>query len=581
MTLRALTTTTKTTKGRSPMAANTPHLKLLATAAIEADRLMESIPIASKAKKHAAETAADTATSTTSSAATTTPHRTNNTSRPQESSTPSTSKLVDVAQQKCALDAATALLAVSRPEDLDLTHSDRKMYPQQVASLHRAYIGMISWCIDVLAPDPTGQASLLSVHSGQGNSQSQKLLWNTILQLSRRTCQLDIPLHKPLYQRILCITPQLHRWCDDMESQKCIVSILDDIATMYGPASRKEALQGAILQWLRDTPNTSQTDKESGDDNKMTGPKYLQAENIQSDGVVLGYLGLIREAVQDDILWDKFWAMEAVGTLRKCMLDRFHANASNEEFIAIVHILLDYAARFVHLLEPTLRLVWDEEEKVDPAGFMAEIKRAERDRDLYEAALSQFSFKYREGLNKSTFDDLQRAAEKIIDDALVLRIGSSPAAVVVRHICRKSVEDAKELFCSEDSDSSDDDNDDDDLEEYLVFNSERFSKFAKDFVDKALEEFNPDFTELYQDDVGFFTQRFPDITDQWKSWHLHSLRYTPALEEVLFARSFPEKHKKFLEDRESIKATISKITKRTSKNDESDDDDSDDSDDDE
>jgi hypothetical protein len=119
-----------------------------------------------------------------------------------------------------ALDAASALLIISRPTnalaDAILHRSNKNSNSNtnmnqnapQIASLHRAFLEITSWCID-LVPYQYEQQQLQVHQHHQQQQQQQDLATIDIavldrsLTLARRAYDLQLPFHLPLYTRLM------------------------------------------------------------------------------------------------------------------------------------------------------------------------------------------------------------------------------------------------------------------------------------------------------------------------------------------------------------------------------------------
>lgn len=84
-----------------------------------------------------------------------------------------------------ALDAASTLLIVSRPSEALLNATVDKGSAALLASLHRAFLTITSWCLDCFPSDQNA------------------VILDRVLQLARRAHALSLPFHLPLYQRLM------------------------------------------------------------------------------------------------------------------------------------------------------------------------------------------------------------------------------------------------------------------------------------------------------------------------------------------------------------------------------------------
>ena len=116
-----------------------------------------------------------------------------------------------------ALDAASALLIISRPTNAladailhrsnnnSNTTTTMNQNAPQIASLHRAFLEITSWCID-LVPYKYEQQQL-QVHHQQQQQQDLATIDNAVLDrsltLARRAYDLQLPFHLPLYTRLM------------------------------------------------------------------------------------------------------------------------------------------------------------------------------------------------------------------------------------------------------------------------------------------------------------------------------------------------------------------------------------------
>ena len=117
-------------------------------------------------------------------------------------------------QRQRVLEAARALLAVSNPHDLDLPLLQQPT--PQVASLHRAFCAILSWCCAILSwcCDVLSSSSSSSDQNKNYNTipdssfaANQSDLWTVICELEMRAFALELPLHLPLYKRLLAAGP--------------------------------------------------------------------------------------------------------------------------------------------------------------------------------------------------------------------------------------------------------------------------------------------------------------------------------------------------------------------------------------
>ena len=91
-----------------------------------------------------------------------------------------------------SLSAANALLLVSNPSNRLVECILHKTSTSQIGSIHRAFLAMISWCLD-------------TVEFSEGSSvvEEQTVTLEATLALARRAHDLRLPLHLPLYKRLM------------------------------------------------------------------------------------------------------------------------------------------------------------------------------------------------------------------------------------------------------------------------------------------------------------------------------------------------------------------------------------------
>lgn len=135
-----------------------------------------------------------------------------------------------------ALDAASALLIISRPSNFladAILHRSNKntnlhsnkntkmnQNAPQIASLHRAFLEITSWCID-LVPYRYEQQQLQVHQQQQQQQQDLATMDNAVLDrsltLARRAYDLQLPFHLPLYTRLMEAVAQ-HKTDDSIAS---------------------------------------------------------------------------------------------------------------------------------------------------------------------------------------------------------------------------------------------------------------------------------------------------------------------------------------------------------------------------
>ena len=102
-------------------------------------------------------------------------------------------KEADEATIQNAIEAAQALLFVTRLASplQDAIQQDPKTasvdIQKQIISLHKAFLAVTSWCLDML----------------NNHNTNNKVLLDMALQLNRRAHQLQLPFHMPLYSRLM------------------------------------------------------------------------------------------------------------------------------------------------------------------------------------------------------------------------------------------------------------------------------------------------------------------------------------------------------------------------------------------
>ena len=108
------------------------------------------------------------------------------------------SALTEAANVTQALDAANALLIISRPSNAladAILHRTERLH---IASLHRAFIAITSWCVDLI---PLIQSDKETTNSTTADVASSIL--DRSLMVARRAYDLHLPFHLPLYQRLM------------------------------------------------------------------------------------------------------------------------------------------------------------------------------------------------------------------------------------------------------------------------------------------------------------------------------------------------------------------------------------------
>lgn len=112
--------------------------------------------------------------------------------------------------QEDLLDAANALLIVSRPSP-SLAEAIATNAPE-TQSLHRAFVGITSCCLDVLERETT-------------TADVAHVVLDRALAVARRAHCLNLPFHLPLYQRIMSVVSKI---CD---SETDLTAIITDVST--------------------------------------------------------------------------------------------------------------------------------------------------------------------------------------------------------------------------------------------------------------------------------------------------------------------------------------------------------------
>ena len=90
----------------------------------------------------------------------------------------------------CALDASNNLLLVTQPSSLLVKTILQKRSPSETATLHRAFLDISSWCLD-------------HVEDENLDLEKRAALLEVAFALGRRAHELTLPLHIPLYQRLM------------------------------------------------------------------------------------------------------------------------------------------------------------------------------------------------------------------------------------------------------------------------------------------------------------------------------------------------------------------------------------------
>jgi hypothetical protein len=112
-----------------------------------------------------------------------------------------------------ALNAASALLIVSTPTNAladairhRTRHSANANAPH-IASLHRAFLEITSWCVDLVLVQPQATASATATATTTATEtihlDNNSVLLDRSLTLARRAYDLSLPFHLPLYQRLM------------------------------------------------------------------------------------------------------------------------------------------------------------------------------------------------------------------------------------------------------------------------------------------------------------------------------------------------------------------------------------------
>jgi hypothetical protein len=114
-------------------------------------------------------------------------------------------RLLDVASRRqgtpsqnnlsAAINAADALLVVSSPSNSLANGILDQKSSSQIASLHRAFLELTSWCLDHI--------ELLKESSSPQVHEQDAVILEKVLSLARRAHELALPFHLPLYQRLM------------------------------------------------------------------------------------------------------------------------------------------------------------------------------------------------------------------------------------------------------------------------------------------------------------------------------------------------------------------------------------------
>lgn len=327
----------------STTATSTPML--LATAAQEADRLM-----AAGAKKEIIKE------SKTKNAGTTAEdiHCIGGAAKGDPSPTSSNKELdatTNTTLQQRALEAARALLAVS---NFPLAASARHDHPGHVASLHRAFCAILSWGLDALKVQRSD-----TKHDGHHDS-SAALLWQALQQLVQRAAALQLPLHLPLYERLFRAVTLNKNYdpfndvADDGNKTILVTQLCRQLHETHGTVALTSVLQKFIASSLGMTHYNNDVDtlSETALQRIVETIKFCRGNGYAME-------------------WDGEWALQVVLQLRANLLQSTSTfaplppgeqqkmdNSSDTHLSAQASA----SAALVSLLEAALYRAWQEEE---------------------------------------------------------------------------------------------------------------------------------------------------------------------------------------------------------------------------
>ena len=169
-----------------------------------------------------------------------------------------------------ALDAARTLLLVSSPSVIAEEILYMRAPPKQRASLHRAFLLVTSWCLDIVLAEQDHQQQQRESYRHQTNTlcreeiegDSLGAILDATVSLARRAHVLSLPYHLPLYQRLIqaisqhCHNEKENSWIENHFSEQkrqtgAILEILSCVADLLEEGRQTvEALANNVTRLL-------------------------------------------------------------------------------------------------------------------------------------------------------------------------------------------------------------------------------------------------------------------------------------------------------------------------------------------